>query len=150
MVHSKTYLLFLTLLLLISCGRFSEITIGDISGVTVKGFRNDVLLIDVNIPVDNPTQHRITISDLDLRLSMNDHYVGKIQLDEKLVIPSNSEMVHGVTLQVQMANFISTGLMMMNMKKGQMVRFRLEGSITARSLLLKKEIPVDELREVII
>jgi len=150
MIRRGNYLLFIALLFLSSCGRFSEVTIGDISGLTVQGIQNDALIVVVNIPVENPTHHRITINEVDLRMSMNKQYVGKILLNDKIIIPANSDEIHEVSLKVRMANLITTGLFMMNMKKGQKVQFRLEGSVTARSLMIKREILVDELREVII
>jgi LEA14-like dessication related protein len=149
-MRTKIILYFFLILFFSSCGNFAEITIGEVTGVSVKGFQDNALLVEVLLPIDNPTHHRITISDMDLRLTMNRQYVGKLQLNDKLVVASNSDMVHRVNVQVRLVNIFGAGLMMMNMKKGQKVLFQLEGTITAKSLLMKKILPVNESQEVII
>lgn len=145
----KTCLLFLTLLLLASCGKFSEITIGDISGVTLKGFENDALIVTLQLPIENPTTHRITVKDFDTKIFLNNQYLGKINTREPIVIKAKSNEVHDLVLDVRIANFFGTALNLMNLQKGQKVLFRLEGNVSARTFFMRKRIEINESREVV-
>ncbi len=150
MVRIKSLSYFLFLVLLTSCGRFSEITVGEIHGVTIKGFEENSLVVTFYIPIENPTLHRITISDFDTRLFMNSQYVGKISSADVIVLPSRSNMVHEITMHVRLANFLGMAIGIMNLKKGQNVNFRIEGTVSARTVLVKRKIEIDEVRNVTI
>ena len=141
---------FLFLLLLSSCGRYNEITVGEIHGITINGFEENALVVTLSVPVGNPTLHRITLTDFDTRLYMNSQYVGKITSVYPIILPPRSEIQHDLVVHVRMANFIGTAIGLMNLKKGQEVNFRLEGTITARTILMKRKIDINEIRDVTI
>ncbi len=150
MIRLKKYSYFLFFILLISCGKFSEITVGEIHGFTIKGFDDNALVVMFSIPIENPTLHRITITDFDTRVYMNSQYVGKITSSESLLLPAKSAMIHEMEFKIRLANFLGTALGIMNLKKGQKVSFKLEGTVSARTLLIKKKININEIREVTI
>ena len=144
------YFCFLYLITLTSCGRFSEIIVGDISSVTFNGFEENALVVTLTVPVDNPTTRKITITDFDTKLFMNDQYLGIVTSKEPVIIKPRTNEIHNVTLDVHLANFFGMALNLMNLQKGQKVLFRLEGRVSARSLLMKRKIPINESREVVI
>lgn len=150
MVRLKFLIYFIFIVFLASCGRFSEITVGEINGITINGFEENSLLVTLRVPVENPTHHKITISDFDTRLYMNSQYVGKLTSADVVVLPPKSDMAHDLVLKVRLANFLGTAIGIMNLKKGQVVNFKLEGTVTARSVLVKRKIPVNEIRNVTI
>ena len=150
MIRLKYFSYFLFIVFLTSCGRYSEIVVGEINGVTINGFEENSLVVTLRVPVENPTCHRITISEFDTRLYMNSQYVGKLTSSDVVVLPPKSDMVHDMVLKVRMANFLGTAIGIMSLKKGQVVNFKLEGTVTARSVLIKRKIPVNEVRDVTI
>jgi LEA14-like dessication related protein len=150
MFRFKNSVYFILLILLCSCGRFSEITVGEINGLTINGFEENALVMTLSVPIGNPTLHRITITDFDTRLYMNAQYIGKITSVDAIVLTPRSKMQHDLVLHVRMANFIGTAIGIMNLKKGQKVNFRLEGTVMARTRLMKKKIYINEIREVTI
>ncbi len=142
--------LFIYTLALVSCGKYAEITIGDISNINIEGFENNALAVSMSIPIDNPTRHKITITGFDTRVFMNDQYLGKItSSDQPVVIKAKSNSIHEVKLNIQLANLFGMAMNLMNLKKGKRVRLRLEGEVTARSMLIKKRIPINESREIV-
>ncbi len=150
MIRLKYFAYFIFIVFLTSCGRFSEITVGEINGVTINGFEDNALLVTLRVPVENPTLHRIIISDFDTRLYMNSQYVGKLTSADVIVLPPKSDMVHNIVLRVRLANFLGTAIGIMNLKKDQNVNFRLEGTVSARTKLIKRKITIDEVRNVTI
>ena len=150
MVRLKYFTYFIFIFFLTSCGRYSEIVVGEINGVTINGFEENSLLVTLHVPVENPTHHKITVSEFDTRLFMNSQYVGKLTSADVVVLPPKSKMVHDLVLKVRLANFLGTAIGIMSLKKGQVVNFRLEGTVTVRSILVKRKIPINEVRNVTI
>lgn len=150
MIRLKYFAYFIFIVFLTSCGRFSEITVGEINGITINGFEENSLLVTLRVPVENPTHHKITISDFDTRLYMNSQYIGKLSSADIVILPPKSNMVHDLVLRIRLANFLGTAISFMNLKKGQVVNFRMEGTVTARTFLVKRNIPIDQVRNVTI
>jgi LEA14-like dessication related protein len=149
MHHLKTSFLFLCTLFLLSCGNFSEITLGDISGVSVKGFEDNALIIELKLPVENPTMHRITVTDFDTKIFMNNQYLGKLNTKDPIVIKAKSTEVKDLVLEVRFSNFFGAAMNIINIQKGQKVLFKIEGEVLARSLLIRKKIAINESQEIV-
>lgn len=149
MQRFKYFIWFFIAIVLTSCGRYKDITVGDFEDYKIKGFDANALVVELKVPVKNPSIHKITIYDLDARVFVNDKYIGKVTTDQKVVLRSRSEEVHDLELKVRMANFLGTAASLMNIKRGEKVKLRLEGTFKAKSVFLKKEIEVDETSEVI-
>lgn len=141
---------FLIVFLCISCGNFSKIEVGEVKEFTVKGFEDNALAIAITVPIENPTMHKITITDIDFRVYMNNQYLGRVNSVEQIVLPSNSSDKYNIDLKVRVANFFGAALTLMNLKNGHVLNFRLDGTIDARSMLIKKTIEVSEERKVVI
>lgn len=150
MYKRKIVFFLAAILIATSCGNFYKITVGNISGLKVKGIEDNALVVAVRIPVENPTLHKITVTGLDSKVFINDQYLGKVIMDDKLIFPSKSDDVYEVDLNIRLVNFFGAALTMMNLRSGQRINLRLEGELTARSALMKRKIPINETREVII
>jgi LEA14-like dessication related protein len=140
--------LFLSLFIffLLSCGRLSEITVGDVDNIIVKGFEDNSLLISADISVNNPARNKITIIGFDTRVYLNDQFLGKINSVEHIVIHSKSSEKYTILFNVRLSNILGTAFAMMNLKEGNKINVKVEGVITARSLLIKRKINVSESR----
>ncbi|MBN1596733.1 MAG: LEA type 2 family protein [Bacteroidales bacterium] len=150
MIRLKSFLPIVFLLLVTSCANLSEIEIGEVNYFAVKGFEDNALMIAVTVPVENPTVYKFTVSDIDSRVYLDDHYLGKISSFEPLEIPRRSNAYYTIDLKIRLANFLGTALKVMSLREGQKIKVRFEGEITAKSFLLKKRIPFDEVRKITI
>jgi len=140
----------MTGIILASCGNFSEISVGEVRDLKIKGIEDNALLVSISLPVENPTLHKITITDLDSKVYVNNQYLGIILMDDKLILPSRSQELYHVDLKIRLANLFGAALSMMNLRRGQRIIFRLEGELKARSALVKRKIPIKETRQVVI
>lgn len=150
MSRGKILIFLIITLLTVSCSNFSKISVGNIRGLTVKGIEDNALVVTVRIPVENPTMHKITVTDFDSKVFINNQYLGKIMMDDKIIFPSKSNDVYDVDVNIRLANFFGAVLTMMNLRSGQRINIRIEGELTARSALVKRKIPINETREVVI
>lgn len=138
------------LLIFSSCGGFSDIVVGEVQEVNIRGFEDNALLVDVRLPVENPTLHRITILDIDSKVYLGNQYLGRVTSVERIVLKANSKDIYDLSLRIRLANVFGTAFTLMKLKSGQKALIRVEGTITARTMVLKKKIPFEETREVVI
>lgn len=150
MSKGKIFLFLIVGTLLTSCGNFSKIVIGDINGVSIKGLEDNALVVGIRLPVENPTMYKITVTDFNSKVYINNQYLGKIIMEDKIIFPAKSDEVHEVDLNIRLANIFGAALSMMKLKSGQRINVRMEGELTARSALLRRKIPFTETREVVI
>jgi LEA14-like dessication related protein len=148
MKHLNIYLLLIVSLVVFSCGRFSDIIVGDVSGVNIKGFEENALVVELNVPIDNPTIHKIRLNKFDAKVYMNNQYLGKANNKFPLVLNSKSSQVYTLVLEIRLANVFGTAMNIMTIRKGQKVKFRIDGSLSARTFLVCKKIEISESREV--
>jgi LEA14-like dessication related protein len=149
--HSVQIIKFIVLALLVgSCSEFSDVKINDIKDVEVKGFEENSFLVSVKLDVDNPSRHKIEITEINTKVFINNQYIGKLLSAEPIVFPSRSSDEYSILLRVRLNNILGTAFAMMQLKNGNKVHVRLEGELTARTFLLKKKIPINESRDIII
>jgi LEA14-like dessication related protein len=146
-VSSKSlFFLLLTSLFFISCGKFEDITLGDLQNVEVAGFEDNYLKLNVEVPIENPTLHRINIKAIDVRVFINQQYIGKLIVDEQVLIKSKSSKVYQLPVKIRLANILNTAFLMMNLSNGKQVQFNFEGTVTVRTMLISREIDIKETR----
>lgn len=140
----KMGILLFIAILFTSCGNFENINIGEPNEFTVKGFEENHLLVNVNVPVENPTIHKIKIKELDIRVFLNGRYIGKLFIDENIVIKGKESRIYELPVKVRLNNLLGAAFIMMNLKKGQRVDVKFEGTVTGKTLIFKKVVEIDE------
>jgi LEA14-like dessication related protein len=144
----KKYLfIFFIVPVFISCGNFENIEIGEPKEFSVKGFEENFLVVDVVLPVNNPTIHTIVIKNIDVRVFLKNKYIGKLVVEDNIRIKPKSNTSYELPVKVRLANLLGAAFIMMNLKKGSESEVRLEGEIQARSLFIKKTIQINENRK---
>lgn len=134
--------------LLVSCGNFEQIEIGEPKDLKLRGFQDNYLLVDVAIPIENPTLHHITLREMDVKVFLNNQYIGKLLIDETVKIKPKSDEIYQLPVKIRLANILSTAFIMMNMKPGVSADLRFEGEVVAGTRIFKKSLPIKESRKV--
>jgi LEA14-like dessication related protein len=150
MKQFKTYILILIILVpfISSCGGFENIKIGEPESLEVKGFEGNYLNVNVRVPIDNPTSHRVKIQEIDMKVFLNGRYIGKLYVDEDVIIKAGKNKMYDLAVKVRMANILNTAFIMMSLKEGQQVPVRFEGKIVAKSMLMQRTLDINEERMV--
>lgn len=138
------------LLLLGSCGKYKDIEVGDLQDFSIRGFAENALILDIKVPVKNPSMHKITITDFDARIFIDEKYMGKVTSAEPVILKRKSDEMYDIVLHVRLANFFGSAMKMMNLKRGKQVNVRLEGSFVAKSMGLKRKMDINETRDVVL
>jgi LEA14-like dessication related protein len=141
-------ILFFSSLIFSSCGKFEDIKLGDLQEVQVLGFEDNYLKLSVSIPIENPTIHRITIKNIDLRVFINQQYIGKLVVDENIAINPISNKVYTMPVKIRIANILNMAFIMMNLSKGKLVDFSFEGNVVVKTMLITRNFEIKESRSV--
>lgn len=147
-IIKNKWLLAILLPFLVSCGNFENIEIGEPQNIKVRGFEENYLLIDIDLPINNPTVHFINVTELDVRVFLNDRYLGKLIIDERIRLKPKQSNTYKLPVKIRIANILSTAFIMMNLKKGQEAKIKFEGKVKARSLFFFKTIEISETQKV--
>ncbi len=144
----RAIILLFPLFLLTACAELENIEIGDPEQVKIQGFEDNYLKLFVGIPVNNPSFYNIKITDIDMRVYLNGTYIGKLIVDESVVIKRKKNQLYELPVKIRLANVLGAAFVMMNLKQGQEVQVRFDGTVTGKSLLVKKTFDVDETSKV--
>jgi LEA14-like dessication related protein len=142
--------LFLISALLSSCGKISKIEVGEVSGFKIKGFEENALAIEVNLPVKNPSCHKIRVTGFNAKIYINKSYLGRINSIDPILIPGRSSNNYDVVFYVRISNPFGAVLTMMNLHQGQKINIKIEGEITSKTTVLKKKLQINEDRDVVL
>ena len=140
----KNSLYIILILLLSCCGNYKDIEVGEPDNVRIKGLRDNVLDLEVRIPVTNPSSVSFKIKEINLKTSVNDHYLGRLVSDQVIVIPANSNEIYNFNLKLRIANIIQGISVFLEILKDDNIKFQMEGYIKFKSLLIKKKINIKE------
>lgn len=147
-MKKKYIYLFLVLIIAVSCSNYSDVILGEPEEVTVIGFEENFLKIHIAIPIENPTPYKIQILDIDTKVFLNDRYIGKLVVDENITIHRKESHIYKLPVKIRLANLFGTAFIMMTLKKGQEVDVRFEGTVTGKSMLIKKTYEINESRKI--
>jgi LEA14-like dessication related protein len=137
--------LYIILLVLFSCcSDFKDIEIGEPENIAIKGIKDNMLRLEVKIPVANPGSFNIKIKEINLKTSVNNIYLGRLVSDHVIVIPAKSNEILDVYLNLKIASIIQGISIMLDILKDNNVTFQMEGYIKFKSLLINKKINIKE------
>ena len=135
---------------LTSCGDLEKIEIGDPREVKIRGFEDNYLNVFVGIPVNNPSFYKIKITDIDVRVYVNGSYIGKLMVDETVVVKRKESRIYELPVKIRLSNVLGAAFLMMNMKQGQELEVRFDGVVTGKSMLVKKSFEIDETKKILL
>ena len=142
--NKVTLQLVVLILLLSGCNVYKSIDVGDISDVKFKGMTDNKINLDLKVPLTNPNNFNLKIKELDLDISVNGKYIGKMKNDTLIVIPKKYEGVTTFPVEIQVENILSSAMSFYKLKNAKQVEILIEGKIIAKSFLHRKTIKVSE------
>lgn len=142
------FVLFASILLFNNCSNIENIEIGEPKEVKINGFEDNYLSISAQIPVENPSNYSIKIKEIDVKVFLNGRYMGKLVVDDVIKIKRKETLVYDLPVKIRLANILGAAFVMMNMKQGQNIEVRMEGTVKAQSMFITREFPIDETKNI--
>lgn len=137
-------LVFLCMILLSGCMRYTDVEFKGIQDAQIKRLDAKGLSATVTVQVHNPNSYRITISDPDMDLFLNDVAVGKATLDSAVTLEAGSDRNYALSLRAIWAKDQS-GLLPVLMASALTgtVKLGVKGTVVGKAGLIRKRVPFE-------
>ena len=127
-----------------SCNSFKMVNIGNVDKVGFKSIANNKISLELQVPVSNPNSFKIKIKSMDLDLTLNGTYLGKMKNANEIIIPPKSDQVQDLDVDIYVKNALSSMATLYRLRKASNVEMQIEGIIKVKALLKTKSIKVSE------
>lgn len=136
-------------LFLSSCTLFREVEMMGVQDIRVEEFSASGIRLQADLKLQNPNGYKVKMTRADLDLHANNKYIGKVKLDETLVLPRKFEGVQTVKFSVaqEKLSMDFLGQVFMIALTGR-ATLEIEGSVTGKGMGVAKKVPVKHKEEV--
>ncbi len=135
-------------IILSSCNAYKSVDIGYVENVNFKGMVDNKISLELQVPVTNPNGYKIKIKEMDLDVTINGKYLGKMKNTNEIIIPAKSDEVHNFLVDIYVKNVLSSMASMYKLRKAKSLEMQIEGTIKVKALLNGKTIKVSEKQSV--
>ncbi len=128
---------------LASC-KINEVEVGKFTNYRLVNVSENKANIEFSVPVKNPNKFGFTLSDIYLRLSLNEKEIGTIRKRNKIRIPANSQQSYPVLLEIEIDKAVgSISSLTAGLLKNK-VGVKAKGYVKVRKFIIFKKFPVDQ------
>ena len=131
-----------------SCNVYKSVNIGDVDNVDFKGLVDNKVNLELKVPVTNPNGYKIKITSMDLDVTVNGKYLGKMKNAEVITIPKKSDEIHNFPVNIYVKNLLGSMSVLYKMRKMKSFEMQIEGTIKVKAMLRSKTIEVSEKQRV--
>ncbi len=143
MKNLKATLLLIVIVSFSSCTNVKELDIGNIKSYKFNGFKNNTLNFELTIPILNPNNANIVISEVNLKAYYKDRPLGVVETADKIVIIRKSKSDYTIPVNIKITNLLA-GMSMLTKGADILEDISFEGYLKARKRLLFKKIEIDK------
>lgn len=141
-------ILLLSTIILSSCGAYKMVNIGDVDKVDFKGMVNNKISLELQVPVSNPNGYKLKIKSMDLDVSINGNYIGKMKNANQIIIPAKSNEVQVFPVDIYVKNVLAGMSSLYKIRNSSSFEMEIDGTIKVKALLRGKTIQVKEKQRV--
>jgi len=127
-----------------SCNAYKSVDIGDIENVSFKGMVDNKISLELLVPVSNPNGYRIKIKSMDLDVTINGSYTGKMEIANEIIIPAKSNEVQKFPVDIIVKNALASMSTLYKIRKSKSFEIEINGTIKVKALANIKTIKVSE------
>ena len=140
--------LILISIVLSSCNAYKTVDIGEVNKVDFKGMVDNKISFELKVPVKNPNGYKITIKSMDLDVSINGNYIGKMRNPGEIIIPAKSDEIQDFPVDIKVKNALASMALFYKMRNERVFEMEIVGTIKVKALLKTKTIEVSEKQSV--
>lgn len=142
--HLAGSLQIIFILLLSGCVNFNHIEVGKIEDLIVNSFKENIVEVELSVPISNPTRIGFKIKEINLRTSVNNYYLGRVTSDDLIIIPAKSSEIHNIKLKLRITNIIQGISVFLTLFKEDNIEIDIEGYVKFKSLLITRKVDIKE------
>jgi len=129
------------ILFLGACNSFKPVEVGEPTDLKVSSLSGSKVNLEISLPIKNPNVYKIRVTQIRAHAFINQTKAGEITNKEKISLPSRSDEVHRLNLDVSFSDLLSSGIPVVEILREGKLDIKIKGSLTTRSFLYRKKIP---------
>jgi len=144
-MHTKYFrwLLYASILLFLSsCGKVNDITVKGISDVKLRGIKQNVVMLNLDVEVVNPNKRKITITHIDFKAWLNNRELGDVRITEHIKLEPHSSSRYTVPVEIELRTIADAFRLATGSIDDLLDKIEVEGIIKGRSFPVRKKIMV--------
>jgi len=138
----------ITSVIFTSCSIYKSVDIGGVDKVDFKGMADNKVSLQLKVPIENPNGYKLKITKMDLDVTLNGKYLGKMTNSEDILIPKKSSEVQIFPVDIYVKNMLGSMSMFYKLRNMKSVEMQIEGKIKVKALMRTKTIEVSEKQRV--
>lgn len=139
----RVFLLLGTMISFQGCFDYEDIEFKGVQNVSVLERTDKVVKLQLDVKVDNPNKFNIKVKKSTMDIYINDKYVGKTTLDDKIVLKKKTEDVYAVVLNADPKDLLKAAMGSLGGLLKGTVTVRLEGDVKGSVYGISKKVPVE-------
>jgi len=141
----KSTLLLLSISILFNaCSIYKSVDIGGVDNVDFKGMVDNKISLQLKVPIKNPNGYKLKITDMDLDVTINGKYLGKMKNSKTIIIPKKSDEVQIFPVDVHVKNMLTSMSMFYKLRKMKSAEMQIVGTMKVKALMRSKTIDISE------
>ena len=112
------------------CSSPKALVYQDVSSVQLQKFDIEHAAIVANLRFYNPNSYGLSLKNGNLDAYVNNKYLGKASVDERVAVPPNNSFILPVTINIDMLRVLKDAFDLLSLQKSD-VLLRLQGTISA-------------------
>jgi LEA14-like dessication related protein len=124
------YLFVILAFVIAGCSSPKPLVYQDVSSVQLQKFDIQHAAIVANLRFYNPNNYGLSLKNGNLDAYVNDKYLGKASVDERIAVPPSNSFILPVTINIDMLHVLKDAFDLLSLQKND-VLLRLQGVISA-------------------
>lgn len=135
--------LLIALIALSGCGKVNDISIKGIDGVKLKGIKQNVVLLNLDVEVDNPNTRKISITHIEFKAWLRDRELGKLRVNEHIKLEPCSKKKYTVPVEIELRTMADAFKLFSGSIDDLLDSIEVEGFIKGKSFPVRKKLVVN-------
>ncbi|HAF28346.1 MAG TPA: hypothetical protein DCG75_04785 [Bacteroidales bacterium] len=127
-----------------SCNAYESVDIGEIENVSLKGMVDNKISLELQVPITNPNGYKIKIKSMDLDVTINGNYIGKMGIANEIIIPAKSNEIQKFPVDIVVKNALASMSTMYKLRNSRNFELEIVGTIKVKAFVNSKTIKVSE------
>src|ERR1044072_1935020 len=127
---TRTLFSILLVFALTACSSPKPLVYQDLNSVQIQNFNIEHAVIVANLRFYNPNNYGLSLKNGNLDAYINDKYLGKASVDERVAVPANNTFLLPVSIDINMMHVLKDAFDLLSLQKND-VLLRLQGNISA-------------------
>ena len=135
-------LILAAILAFVGCSSPKPLVYQDLSSVQIQNFNIEHAVIVANLRFYNPNSYGLSLRNGNLDAYINDKYLGKASVDERVAVPASGTFILPVSIDINMMHVLKDAFDLLSLQKSD-VLLRLQGNISAGKAGIYVRVPVN-------